>query len=802
MMQGLMVELGVAVRALARRPAFGLCTAAVLAVGIAGVSTMFSALYAVVLRPLPYHEPDRLVWIYSSSEAVARNSTSALDYFDYRRQFRGFESVAAQLVFRPITYLTGDGEPEPLRFTQVSFNYFTTLGVRPALGRTFAVGEEEPSAPNVVVLSHGLWQRRLGGRPDAVGRTLTLDGAAYQVVGVMPPGIDFPSEVDLWRPMRRGEPVAEGRGNNNFGLFGRLRPGVSLESAQAEASVLAGQLERAYPENKGWGLGLLPMHEVFFGDYRPAMIRLMAAVLLLLLVTCANVSSLFLARAVSRNGELAVRLALGASRSRLAWHVLGESMLVAAAGGAAGLALSWGAVRGLRALAPAGLPRLHEIAVDGTVTLVTAGICMLAGLVAGVVPAVRGSRVAPADALGREKGVASGRGGSALRSGLVVVQVALSLVLLIGSTLMVKSFLALYRTDVGFSAANMLIADVRPPATLLEDGEKLARFYRDLTDRLRGTPGVKDVALAEQLPFLAGGMYNEVFAGDRPAPPEGQRLGAERRRVGDGHFRALGIAVLKGREILPSDTEGRPLVVVINQALADRLWPHQLALGKTLVLPWDPDVRLEVVGVVANIREFGPAADPRPTFYPPLAQIQATGVQVGVRTTGDPVAIVSLVKQAAREVAPDVAISAFQTMDTRFATRTAAPRFRTVLLAVFGVLALALAASGLFSLLSYLAAQRERELGIRLALGARQGAVTWLILRRGLALAAGGIAAGAAAGLALSGVMRSLLFQVSPTDLAAFGGASAALALVAVAACLLPAWRAGRLDPVVTLRRE
>jgi predicted permease len=272
--------------------------------------------------------------------------------------------------------------------------------------------------------------------------------------------------------------------------------------------------------------------------------------------------------------------------------------------------------------------------------------------------------------------------------------------------------------------------------------------------------------------------------------------------VGDGHFKALGIAVLKGREILPSDTEGRPLVVVINQALADRLWPDQPALGKTLVLPWDPDVRMEVVGVVANIREFGPAADPRPTFYPPLAQIPARGVQVGVRTAGDPMAVVSLVKQAAREVDPNVAVSTFQTMETRYATRTAEPRFRTVLLAVFGVLGLALAATGLFSLLAYLAAQREHELGIRLALGARPGAVTWLILRRGVALAGTGIAIGVTASLAVSGVMRSLLFQVSPTDLSAFGTASVALALVAVAACVLPAWRAGRLDPVVTLRRE
>jgi predicted permease len=528
----------------------------------------------------------------------------------------------------------------------------------------------------------------------------------------------------------------------------------------------------------------------------------MAAVLLLLLVACANVSSLFLARAVSRKGELAVRQALGASRARLAWHVLGESLLIAAAGGAAGLALAWGAIRGLRVLAPAGIPRLDELGVDASVALVTAAVCMGAGLVAGVVPAIRGSRVAPADALGREKGVASGHAGSALRSALVVAQVALSLVLLIGSSLMVKSFVALQRIEVGFSAARMLITDVRPPAVILEDQEKVARFYRDLTDRLRGTPGVTGVALAEQLPFLSGGPWNEVYAGDRPVPPQGERQAAERRRVGDGHFKALGIAVLQGREILPTDTLGRPAVVVINQALADRQWPHQQPLGKALVLPRQPVVRMEVVGIVANIREFGPAADPTPTFYPSIAQLPAGGVQVGVRTMGDPTAVVSLVKQSAREVDRNVSFWDFQTLETRFATRTAEPRFRTVLHAVFGLLGLALAATGLFSLLAFVAARRERELGIRLALGARPIRVTWLILRHGIGLAGSGITIGTIVSFAVASVMRGLLFQVSPTDFSAFGGAAAALALVAVAACLLPAWRAARLNPVSVLRRE
>lgn len=803
MAAGLLGEPRLALRGFARRPAFALATVAVLAIGIGAVSTMFSTLNNVVLEPLPFDHPDQLAWVYSSSQASPRNSSSALDYFDYRQQFKAFESLAAVLVFQPTMYLSGTGEPEPLRSTEVSHNFFSTLGAKPELGRTFVVGEEEAGAPNVVIVSHGLWTRRLGGRPNAVRQNLELDGQSYEVVGVMPAELEFPAGVEVWRPMRRGTQTTDGRGNNNFSMFGRLRPGVTLKEAQAEATVLARQVELAYPDpKKGWGLLLMPMHEVFFGDYRPAMLMLMAAVLLLLLATCANVSSLFLARGVSRQGELALRAALGASRSRVAWVVLAESLVLAAGGGAAGLALAWAGVRGVRALAPAGIPRIDQVTINSTTAAFTALVCAATGLVAGLVPAMRGSGLAAADTLRREARVVGSRSSAVLRNSLVVAQIAVSLMLLIGSGLLVRGFLKLQQTDVGFLPSNLLLAEVRPPVSSFDDPGKLADYYRRLAERVETAPGVRGVALGEQLPLLSSGMWNYVFAGDRPEPTGEQRVGAQRRRVNDGYFQTLGVKILRGRALAAGDTAGRPPVVVINQALAARLWPSETPLGKPLVLPWDPPIRMEVVGIAADIREFGPASDPRPSFYVPLAQLPARSVQVGVRTAGDPIAVVSLVKQAAAEVDSTVPISDFHTMESRLVTRTAAPRFRTVLLSVFGVLSVLLAATGLYGLLSCHVAQRSHELGVRLALGARTGQVVWVVVRRGAWLAGLGIACGLGGALALAGAMRSLLYQVSPTDLPTFSGAVILLGLTAVVACLLPAWRAASLDPVAVLRQE
>jgi putative ABC transport system permease protein len=458
MSRGILGEVSVVARGVLRRPAFGATVVLVMALGIGAVTTMFSTMDSVILRPLPFDEPGDLVWLYSSSAESPRNSSSAVDYLDYRRDFKSFESVAALGVLSPAADLPAKEGTEPYRLTLVSHNFFSTLRVRQALGRTFVPADELAGGAHVVVVSHRFWRDHMGGRADILQQSLDLDGTVPSVVGVMPADFAFPEGVDLWLPLRHDHPAAEGRGNNNFSMFGRLKPGVGLEGARAEATVLARRIAQAHPDSKaGWGLLLTPMHEVFFGDYRQAMTLLMAAVVLLLLVACANVSSLFLARGVSRRGEFAMRAALGASRARLAWRVLLESGLLAASGGAAGLALAWAGIRGVRALAPAAIPRVDPIAIDARAAAVTAGVCVAAGLLAGLAPALRGARVQPVDAIRREGRVVGTRPATALRSGLIVAQLALSLVLLLGSGLLVRSFLAMQRADIGFARPASLV---------------------------------------------------------------------------------------------------------------------------------------------------------------------------------------------------------------------------------------------------------------------------------------------------------------------------------------------------------
>lgn len=803
MTQGLTGELAAVVRGLVRRPAFGATVVLVMALGIGAVTTMFSTMDSVLLRPLPFDRPDDLVWLYSSSREAPRNSTSAPDYLDYRRDFRSFESLAAQGVFRPIADLPGKGEAEPYRHVLVSYNFFATLRAHPALGRSFVLADELAGGAHVVVVSHRFWQDYLDGQVDVVGRTLEIGGTAYAVIGVMPEGFAFPEGVDLWLPMRHDHPAATGRGNNNFSLFGRLKAGVGVGAARTEAAVLARNVELANPgSKKGWGLLLVPMHEVFFGDYRQAMTLLMGAVTLLLLVACANVSSLFLARGVSRRAELAVRSALGASRARLAAHVLIESAVLAAAGGAAGLGLAWAGLRAVRALAPASIPRVGQVTIDARSALVTVGACVVAGLVAGLAPALRGAKVDAGEAIKPGGRVLGSRTGTALRSGLIVAQLALSLVLLLGSGLLVRSWIALQRADVGFAQDNLLLADIKFPASLADDEPRLAMFYRDLADRVAAVPGVARVAIGEQLPFMPSGMWNGVYRGDRPVPSADQLVGAQRRRVDGGYFQALGIAILRGRAISAADSVTSVPVAVVNKALADRLWPGEDPIGKPLVLPWDPEVRMDVVGVAANIREFGPAADYRPTFYAPLAQLPALAVQLGVRTSGPPMAVASLVKRVINETNGSIIVSTVQTMQSRFATRTSAPRFRTALLSVFALIALVVAAAGLHGLLAFMVAERANELGVRLALGAPRATLLWLVVSRATRLAGVGLALGLLGGRSLSGLMPSLLYRVTAGDLPTFLSVAAALALVVLVSSAAPAWRAASLDPVTVLRRE
>jgi len=803
MISTILSDLKYAARNARKRPGFTLLNALILGIGIGAVTVMFGTMRTVVLRPLPFDNPERLIWAWSTTESRPSNTVSAIDYFDYREQCTSFESLAAYLTFRPSALLGGVGEPEPVPYTLVSHNFFATLRVQPKLGRAFALEEESAGSEQVVIVSHGFWQRRLGGNAGIIGSALIIDGGSYQIVGVMPADFEFPAQVHFWFPMKRDNSYVQSRGNRNFLVFGRLAEGVAIEKAQSQAKAIAQRLADTYPDiDKGWSLRLEPMHEVFFGEYRPAMIILMGAVTLLLLVACANNSSLGLARAAARQNEIAIRLALGASRKRIAAQLLTESMVIALLGAGFGLALAGLGIRAVQLFGPPGLPRISQLGIDRTTWITIAAVSVLAGLLVGIIPALRGTKFGLVDSLKEGSRAAASSGGLRMRSLLVVGQVAISLTLLAGAGLLVRSFLRLQNVDPGFRPEGLLLAEVQLPRHKYDTPEKQERFFTELQQRFHGLPGVLAAAGAERLPFLPGGMWNYVYPAERPPQKPEDRLGAYRQRVTDGYFGALGIPVLAGRAFTPDDRSGSARVVIINKTMAEQFWPGQQALGKTLVLTWGGGLRMEVVGIVADVHEYGPASIYRPTFYMPFAQAPTAVMQVAVRILQDPRAMMEPLKKTLHELDKSIPISNFHTMESRYSDRVAMPRFRTYLLGVFAVISLIMASMGLYGVLAYLVVLRTHEIGIRMALGASGTGVLLMIVRKGMALATLGTALGIAVSLAGGRIVSSILFQTSPNDATTYIVVSLVLLLVALAACVVPAWRATKVEPLIALRAE
>jgi len=793
-----------ALRSFLRQPGFTAIAVLVMAIGIGAVTVMFSTLQAVVLRPLPYAEPDRLVWLWSLTPANQQNTVSAVDYLDYREALDGFESLASYFALRANAVLTGDGEPARVSWTLVSHNFFATLAVRPAVGRFFVPAEEEPGAPDVVVIGHALWQRRFGGRPDVLGTPLTIGGQPYEIVGVAPAAFDFPQGVELWTPMKHDLQPAQGRGNRNFRMFGRLASGATIDQARTEASVVAARIAETYPaEDEGWSVQLQPMHEVFFGAYRPAMLALLGAVTLLLLIACANVSSLVLARAVSRRHEIAVRLSLGASRRRVAGQLLVEGVALAVLGGALGLVLSVAGIQALKALAPPTLPRVTDIGLDRTVVAVALAASVLSGLIVALVPAVRSGAIVLADVLRQGARVTEERAGLRLRSALVVAQVALSAALLVGAGLLARSLVRLYQVDPGFRPEALLLTEVQLPGDRYDTPDKRAAFFTEVRERLTALPDVVDVTGAELLPFTLSGRWNTVWRADRPPQSVEERVGAQRQIVTRGYFQTLGIPILRGRNFEPADRPDAPPVVVINQALAELFWPGEDPLGAGLVLTFTGGPPAEVVGIVADIRQRGPDDAPRPTFYVSYEQFPfMDDVKLAVRARGDAGAIADGVRDTIRAMDPTLALARFDTMESLFSERVALPRFRAWLLSLFSVIALVLAVTGLYGVLAYFVTQRTNELGIRLALGADAAGLVRLVVGKGMTLALVGIVLGLPGGYAGARLVQSLLFETAPLDPAILASVAVALTLAALLACVVPALRATRVDPLTALRAE
>jgi predicted permease len=790
-----------ALRGFRRSPLHSLVTVLILAVGIGAVTLMFSALNASVLRPLPFPEPDRLVWGWKASSQVSQNSLSWDDYVDFRNGVDAFQDLAAFYVFNPQVLVTGAEEAARIRSSLVTANFFSVLGTPPALGRSFLPEEEVQGGPAVAVVSHAYWQGRLGGDPSIVGQTLTLDGTPTEVVGVMPAGFSFNREVQVWLPARAGERYTQGRGNNNFFFVGRLGEGVSLSQAEAQVEAVGRRIQEANPEFADWYHWLQPLHEVFFGDIRVVLLLLMGIVSIVPLVACANVASLTLARATTRSSELATRLALGANRGRVVRQLLVENGLLALLGGALGLLIAYAGGALLRGLGPATLPRLDEIGVDPAVLTFAFLASLLTVPLFGVIPALKGTGFDLAEAL-RSGG---GRGGSERRmrsrSFLVISQVALSMILLITSGLFFRSFLAIQGVDPGFETESLLTAGLQLPGHKYESPEELALAWEQTLQSLEAIPGVVGVGAADWLPVTpGGGPWNGLSRPSQGSEEAQDQVPASRKFVSRAYFEALGVPMRAGRPFIADDRPGTEDVMVLSESLAQVLFGDENPLGQPVNLWGRP---FQVIGVTPDVAEEGLGAQGRPVFYISANQFPQPSLRLVLRTGGaDPLSVTSTLRERLRELDRDIALSNIQTMETRIGLTLSQPRFRTTLVGSFALVGLLLAAFGLYGVLAYLVTRRQHEIGIRMAVGARSEDVVGLVLRQGMGMVGVGAALGLVMGGAASVVLRNLLFGVSPADPITLGGASLILLAVALVASLFPARRAVRTDPLTALRAE
>jgi putative ABC transport system permease protein len=795
-------------RTLVKNPGFTAVAVIALALGVGANSAIFSVVNTVLLRPLPYKDPGRLVmvWEKGNTDEFPINSTSAANFIDWRDQNQVFEGVT--VMGRASFNLTGVGEPVRVDGRRVSANLFRLLGVEPQLGRAFLPEEDDPGAIRVVILSHGLWQRRFGSDPGIIGNPVTMNGRSYTVVGVMSPQFQFPSREDeLWVPIAFGPKEATNRGNHSYEVLGRLKQGVSLEQAQAELNTITARLKQQYPDVvKTDASVVVSLHEQMVGDIKPALLVLLGAVGFVLLVACANVANLLLARAAVRRKEIALRTALGAGRLRLVRQFLTESVLLAALGGAAGLLLSFWGVNLLKSFIPENISEVKSISVDARVLVFTLVVSLLTGLIFGLVPAAHATKLDLNEMLkegGRDS--SSGRGGNRVRGLLVIAEVAVSLILLIGAGLLINSFLRLRNLDPGFRADNLLTMSVVLPQQKYPDHARRSAFFSELTSRVGALPGVRSAAVTNWIPLTMQGDTFGISVEGRPDPGPDKRPDVITRVISPGYFDTMGIRLTRGRQFDERlDKVDTTPVAVVSETMARRLWPGEDPLGKR-IQPGsaDPDGWIEVVGVVNDVRQLDLTSEPRLQMYLPYVQFQwFVPRRLVVKTDVEPASLAAAVRKAVWELDKDQPVSDVRTMEEVLSGSIARQRFSTLLLGIFAALALALAAVGIYGVMSYAVAQRTREIGIRMALGAQAGSVLRLMIGQGLKLASAGVVLGLAGALLLTRLMSSMLFGVSATDPLTLVTISLVLVGVALLASYIPARRAARVDPLVALRYE
>jgi putative ABC transport system permease protein len=806
MMGTLLQDLRYGVRMLLKNPGFTVVAVLALALGIGANTAIFSVVNAVLLRPLPFADADRLIWItaVNPAQGITDSNVSPPDFADWKNQNQLFEDIAAFVTGGAI--LSGSAEPERVPAADVTASFFSVLGVNPALGRNFLAEEDRPGGESVVIISHGLWQRRFGADPNIVGNKINVSGQSYTVVGVMPAGFQFMVPIDLWVPLAL-DAGAERRDNRYLQVFARLKPGVRLEQAQSQMNTVTQRLSQSYVEtNANWGTRLTRLHELMVADVRPALLLLLGAVGFVLLITCANVANLLLARAAARQKEMAVRAALGASRLRVVRQLLTESLLLSIVGGILGLLLSIWLTDFLVSISPANSPRLDEVGLDGRVLAFTLGVTCLIGLLFGLAPAWASTRVNLNEAL-KEGGRSFSEGWrrNHLRKLLVVSEVALSLMLLVGAGLLIKSFVLLRETNPGFDAHQVLTMRVGLPSAKYKEGRQKAEFFQRLTENISALPGVESAGAVLSLPL--GGSN---FSVGRSFIPEGRPLTPEESINGmyvvttPGYFRTMKIPLIAGRQFTEQDKGDAPQVVIVSETLARRYFPGESAIGKRIKIWRDEDFPREIVGVVGDTKTGALNDALGPQMYVPHAQDSSWGgMSLVVRTTSTtPAALASAVRGAVLALDKDQPVFNIKTMEDIVAASFADRRISMLLFSGFAGLALLLAALGVYGVISYSIAQRTHEIGLRMALGAQRRDVLILVLRQGMSLVLVGVCIGLVSAFALTRVMASLLYEVSATDPVTFAGVALLLSAVALLACLIPARRAMRVDPMVALRYE
>lgn len=802
-MDSIIKDIRYGVRGLLKRPGFTVIALVALALGIGANTAIFSLVNAVILRPLPFPDPDRLVWVNGSLRTLSNTaSVSPPDFLDYRSQNKTFEQFAASgFAALPVNF-TGSGEPERLMASAVTGNYFDLFGVAPAIGRGFTLENEKPGADQVTVLSHAFWQKRFAGDADIVGKTITLDSKSYQILGVMPAGVSFPQAAELWIPLNfDGNPEMKWRKARFLRPYGRLKPGVTLTQAQTDTDMIAAHLEEQFPDsNKGYSLSLVSLREQLVGGTRTTLFVLFGAVGFVLLIACANVANLLLVRAAARQKEIALRTALGASRMRIIRQMLTESLLLSILGGGLGALLAVWGVQLLVTLSANSLPPTVNVTIDTTVLTFTFVISVLTGLLFGLAPALRTAKVGLIDSLKDGARGTEGTLRNRTRSLLVVFESAVAVVLLIGAGLLVRSLIALQSVDPGFDANNVLTFRIDITNKKYEGPGRLANFFEQLESRVSSLPGVQSVGLTTALP-MSGQLTDIPYTveGRPPVSPD-QALDADFRLVNTSYFSALRIPLLRGRNFTEQEVREGKAVVIVSKQLVDTVFPNEDPMGKRLVSGMS-GVAFEIIGVVGDIRHTSLGVQPFPTMYLPTRDF-ADRRNLVIRTQNDPLSIVGAVRQEVHALDPDQPISEVKRMTDWVDASVAVPRYNTTLLAAFAALAMILAATGIYGVMSYTVAQRTHEIGVRMAMGARRLDVLKLVVRQGMLLTLVGVVLGLAGAFGLTRVMASLLFGVTAKDPLTFVAVSGLLIAVAFIACFVPALRATKVDPLVALRYE